>query len=106
MAGEYTTLSHPTRTTFWARAYTSYSMGSASPGQPRTLIGDYDRCRAIGGIDGDNPCKRAFGSQHGGGSINFVQCDGSVRTVKPTTDTNTVFPAMCTIAGGEVFTDN
>ena len=27
MVGEYTTRSHPNRTTFWARAYTSYSIG-------------------------------------------------------------------------------
>jgi len=102
MVGEYTTRSHPNRTTFWARAYTSYSMASASPGQPRTLLGDYDRCDAIGGTDGVNACKRAWGSQHTGGVINFVFCDGSVRNVRPTIDTNTVFPALSSIAGGEV----
>jgi prepilin-type processing-associated H-X9-DG protein len=105
MVGEYTTRSHPNRTTFWARAYTSYSMSSAVPGQPRTLLGDYDRCDAIGGTDGVNACKRAFGSQHSGGVINFLYCDGSVRTVKPTIDMNTVFPALASIAGGEVVTD-
>ena len=101
MVGEYTTRTHETRTTFWARAYTSYSMSSAVPGQPRCLLGDYDRCTAIGGTGGDNACKRAFGSQHTG-VINFVQCDGSVRGVTTTVDTNTVFPGLCTIAGGEV----
>ncbi|MDY3554605.1 DUF1559 domain-containing protein [Gemmata sp. JC717] len=101
MVGEYTTRTHETRATFWARAYTSYSMGSAVPGQPRCLLGDYDRCLAIGGTGGDNPCKRAFGSQHTG-VINFLQCDGSVRSVSTSVDTNTVFPGLCTIAGGEV----
>jgi prepilin-type N-terminal cleavage/methylation domain-containing protein/prepilin-type processing-associated H-X9-DG protein len=105
MVGEYTTRTRERRATFWARAYTSYSMSSATPGQPRTLLGDYDRCEAIGGQDGNNVCKRAWGSQHGGGVINFVYCDGSVRTVKQTIDTNTVFPALASIAGGEVVTD-
>jgi len=105
MVGEYTTRTRERRTTFWARSYTSYSMSSAVPGQPRTLLGDYERCLAIGGTGGDNPCKRAFGSQHTN-VINFVRCDGSVRTVSTSIDTNTVFPAMCTISGGEVVTDN
>lgn len=106
MVGEYTTRTHERRTTFWARAYTSYSMSAAVPGQSRTLIGDYDRCTGIGGTGGDNPCKRAWGSQHSGGAINFVLCDGSVRTIKATIDMNTVFPALATIAGGEVNTND
>jgi prepilin-type N-terminal cleavage/methylation domain-containing protein/prepilin-type processing-associated H-X9-DG protein len=105
MVGEYTTITHERRTTFWARAYTSYSMSSAVPGQARTLIGDYDRCDAIGGSGGVNACKRAWGSQHAGGSMNFLLADGSVRSIRPSIDIATVtsvFPAMCTIAGGEV----
>ncbi len=105
MIGEYTTRTHETRATFWARSYTSYSMSSAAVGQPRMLLGDYDRCDAIGGTGGINPCKRAFGSQHIG-SISFLRCDGSVRSVSTTIDTNTVFPGLCTIAGGEVVVDN
>ena len=79
-------------------------MSAAVPGQPRTLIGDYDRCDAIGGTGGINPCKRAWGSQHAGGAINFLHCDGSVRVIRPTIDMNTVFPAMSSIGGGEVVT--
>ena len=101
MVGEYTTRTRETRATFWARSYTSYSLGAAVPGQPRCLLGDYDRCLAIGGTGGENPCKRAFGSQHTG-VINFLQCDGSVRGVNTSVDTNTVFPGLCTIAGGEI----
>jgi prepilin-type N-terminal cleavage/methylation domain-containing protein len=106
LVGEYMTRTHSNRTTFWARAYTSYSMSSAVPGQPRCLIADYDRCDEIGGTGGINPCKRAFGSLHTSGSINFLRCDGSFRPVQPTIDMNTVFPAMCTMNGGEVFQDN
>ncbi|QEL13668.1 DUF1559 domain-containing protein [Limnoglobus roseus] len=100
MVGEYTTATHERRATFWARAYTSYSMGSAS-GQARTLLGDYDKCVAVGGTGGDNPCKRSFGSQHTG-VINFLAGDGSTKSIRTTIDAVTVFPALCTIAGGEV----
>ena len=79
-------------------------MSSAVPGQPRTLIGDYDRCEAIGGTGGNNPCKRAWGSQHAGGVINFLRGDGSVRSIRTSIDMNTVFPAMSSIGGGEVVT--
>ena len=105
MVGEYTTITTPSRTTFWAFAYTSYAMSGATAGQPRTLLADYDKCVAIGGSGGSNPCKRAFGSMHDS-SINFLRCDGSVKAVSTSIDTNNVFPAMSTIAGGEVFTDN
>jgi len=105
MVGEYYTITTPTRTTFWARSYTSYSMSSASPGQARGLISNYDKCIAIGGTGGDSVCKRAFGSLHTN-VINFLRADGSVRTLNISIDTNTVFPALCTMANGEVVTDN
>ncbi len=105
MVGEYTTITRERRATFWARAYTSYSMASATPGQARCLLGDYDRCDTIGGTGGNNPCKRAFGSPHTG-VINFLLCDGSVRSVRTSIDVNTVFPAMCTIANAEVVTQD
>jgi prepilin-type N-terminal cleavage/methylation domain-containing protein/prepilin-type processing-associated H-X9-DG protein len=105
LAGEYTTSTRERRATFWARSYTSYSLSGANPGQPRTLLGDYERCISIAGVGGENPCKRAWGSQHGGGAINFVMCDGSVRSIPQTVDTNVAFPALSTMAGGEVNTD-
>lgn len=104
MIGEYTTRTHETRATFWARSYTSYSMSCANPGQTRTLIGDYDRCIALGGPGGDHPCKRAWGSQHTG-VINFAHCDGSVRSIRQSVDVVNTFPAMSTMAGGEVIND-
>ncbi len=102
LIGEYTTRTHETRATFWARGYTSYSM-SAATGQARTLIGDYDRCTAIGGVGGDNPCKRAWGSNHSG-VINFCFTDGSVRTVSESVSPDPIFTAISTMSGGEVET--
>jgi prepilin-type processing-associated H-X9-DG protein len=45
-------------------------------------------------------CNRSFASLHPGGGINFVQCDGSVRSVSPNID-GTLFEALGTVAGGE-----
>ena len=42
MVGEYTTITTPRRTTFWAYSYTSYSLSSVSL-QTRTLLADYLR---------------------------------------------------------------
>ena len=49
-----------------------------------------------------NQCKRAWGSFHGGGNLNFAMADGSVRSISPNIDMNVVFPALGSIAGGEV----
>ena len=105
MFGEYMTTTSPDRCTFWARAYTSYSMSVMHASQPRTLIADYDACAAIPGPNNANPCKRGWGSLHGGGAINFAARDGSVRTIAQTIDTVTLFPALGTIANGEVSND-
>jgi hypothetical protein len=98
MVGEYTTkpTSDPRRTTFWAYAYTSFALSSATP-ESRTLIADYLRCASLGD---SNVCKRAWGSMHSGGQINFVRCDGSIYNFGPNIDLN-AFTAMSTIAGGE-----
>jgi prepilin-type N-terminal cleavage/methylation domain-containing protein/prepilin-type processing-associated H-X9-DG protein len=102
MVGEYTTKTHQARRTFWAYSYTSYNQSSITIGQTRTLLPDFDQCVAIGGLGGSNVCKRGWGSLHGGGRINFVMADGSVRSVSPSIDVNTVLPAMGTISGGEI----
>ncbi|MCD4726664.1 MAG: DUF1559 domain-containing protein, partial [Pirellulales bacterium] len=52
-----------------------------------------------GGIGGDNPCKRAWGSFHPGG-LHFVLCDGSVRFLNSTIDVQ-LFADLATIDGGE-----
>ncbi len=100
MVGEYTTKTQVRRTTFWAYAYTSFALSVMTP-ESRTLIPDYDLCVAQGD---SNPCKRAWGSFHNGGILQFVRADGSVNPVPPTIDM-TVFAALSTIAGGEVASD-
>jgi len=106
LVGEYVTRTHPARRTFWAYAYTSYNQSSVTIGQSRTLLPDFDQCVAIGGLGGSNVCKRGWGSLHGGGRINFVMCDGSVRSISTSIDVNNVLPAMATIAGGEIAGNN
>jgi prepilin-type processing-associated H-X9-DG protein len=106
LVGEYVTKTHQARRTFWAYSYTSYNQSSVTIGQTRTLLPDFDQCVAIGGLGGSNVCKRGWGSLHGGGRINFVMCDGSVRSVSPSVDVNFVLPSMATIAGGEVADTN
>jgi prepilin-type N-terminal cleavage/methylation domain-containing protein/prepilin-type processing-associated H-X9-DG protein len=109
MVGEYYTATTPGRTTFWAYSYTSYSLSewdigpvnTPNVGQPRALLADYDQCNKIGGYGGSDVCKRAWGSFHTG-VINFVFCDGSVHPLATTIDVNFVFPALQTIAQGEV----
>jgi prepilin-type N-terminal cleavage/methylation domain-containing protein/prepilin-type processing-associated H-X9-DG protein len=101
LVGEYVTKSHERRRTYWAYSYTSYNQSSVTIGQSRTLLPDFDACVQVGGLGGSNVCKRGWGSLHGN-RINFVLCDGSVRAISPNVDVNYVFPAMATIAGGEV----
>jgi prepilin-type N-terminal cleavage/methylation domain-containing protein/prepilin-type processing-associated H-X9-DG protein len=103
MLGEYVTKTHPTRRTFWSYSYTSYAVSLVTIGQSRTLLPDFDLCVNTP-PGGNNQCKRAWGSLHTGGMLNFALCDGSVRTVSPSVDMNTVLPALATIAGGEVVT--
>jgi prepilin-type N-terminal cleavage/methylation domain-containing protein/prepilin-type processing-associated H-X9-DG protein len=91
------------RRTFWAYAYTSYNLSDATFAQTRTMIPDYDLCAVTPPTtNGENQCKRAWGSFHSGGGINFVFCDGSVRAISSNIDMNFVFPALASIAGGEV----
>ena len=87
------------RRTFWAYTYTSYQR-SLTFLQSRSIISDYDRCLAISGPFGDDPCKRSWGSLHPGG-FNAAMCDGSVQNISEGVDIF-LFGAMSTIAGGEV----
>ena len=99
MVGEMATETRQRRRTFWAYSYTSYNASCAVP-QSRTLLVDYEECSQVGGLGGDNPCKRGWGSFHPGG-LHFVLCDGSVRFIQTTIDIN-LFCSLATIAGGEV----
>jgi Tfp pilus assembly protein PilE len=86
------------RANFWAYSYASYVAGCATD-QSRTLINDFERCIAIGGTGGEDPCKRAFASFHPGG-LQITMCDASTRFISKQIDLN-VWTAMATISGGE-----
>jgi prepilin-type N-terminal cleavage/methylation domain-containing protein len=106
MIGEYATKTTPSRRTFWAYAYTSYNQSSVTIGQTRTLIPDFNLCSVTPPTtNGSNQCKRAWGSFHAAGTLNFAMGDGSVRSITTNIDMstqNSVFPALASINGGEV----
>jgi prepilin-type N-terminal cleavage/methylation domain-containing protein len=101
LIGEYHTGTYQSRRSFWAYAYTSYNQSSAFP-ESRTLLADYEKCQTLGG-GGAHTCKRAWGSLHAAGVVQFVYCDGSVRNVDPNVDTS-LYVATATIATEEVRT--
>jgi prepilin-type N-terminal cleavage/methylation domain-containing protein len=105
MVGEYATdAASLNRRPFWAYAYAQYSASNIVQGQSATLLNSYTECNAILGTYGNsNECKGTFSSYHTG-IINFVMCDGSVRSISINVDMNTVLPALGTIAGGEAVT--
>ena len=98
LAGDAYNLTRHPRGTFWAYTYASYNK-STFVAESRTLLGDFDRCVAIGGFAGSNPCKRFWGSGHAGG-LHFAFCDGSVRFVSLDVDI-TLLIAAASIAGDE-----
>jgi prepilin-type N-terminal cleavage/methylation domain-containing protein len=102
MVGERITITHETRSTFWAYAHASYSQSSAMA-DTRFLQNDYDACALNPPAGTENSCKRCWGSLHPGG-VNFIMCDGSFRTMSLNTDMN-LFTGLATIAGGEVAND-
>jgi prepilin-type N-terminal cleavage/methylation domain-containing protein len=107
MIGEYATRTVPGRRTFWAYAYTSYNMSGVTIAQSRTLIPDFALCdRTPPRTNGNNQCKRGWGSFHATGQLNFAMGDGSVRSISPNVDMNVVLPALGSIAGGEVIPGN
>lgn len=105
MVGEYTTRTTTNRGTFWAYTYASYNQSSVGPesrlygmpfGRNNT---DKEGCWASPGSYGEQPCKRAFNSEHPGGS-NWTLGDGSVKFVSKNVDIN-LLQNMATMAGGE-----
>ncbi len=103
MVGENTFFDVPTRATFWAFTYASYNQSSIYP-ESRILGNSYNKCwEAVGAnrpANGDQMCKRAFGSGHTSGT-NFALGDGSVRFVPYSVDINTL-TFLSTTSGGEV----
>jgi prepilin-type N-terminal cleavage/methylation domain-containing protein/prepilin-type processing-associated H-X9-DG protein len=102
MFGEYATAKGTlNRRTLWSYAYTSYNLSDVSIGQPRTLIADFNQCANIPSPNGTNQCKRAWGSLHSAGTLNFCFADGSVRGISKNIDMNLVMPALGSIGNGE-----
>jgi prepilin-type N-terminal cleavage/methylation domain-containing protein/prepilin-type processing-associated H-X9-DG protein len=101
--GERATRTTTNRGTFWGCSFNLYSLSTASY-TSASLLPDYSACTgSLNGADGW-PCKYGWGSFHSGG-LNFVLCDGSVRTIS--TNINlTAFQALCTVNGGEVIPGN
>jgi prepilin-type processing-associated H-X9-DG protein len=98
--GERATRTTVNRGSFWACSFNLYSLSSASY-TSASLLNDYNACVAsLGGADAW-PCKYGWGSFHPAGGINFVMCDGSVRSIS--TSVNIIsFQGLCTISGGEI----
>jgi prepilin-type N-terminal cleavage/methylation domain-containing protein len=105
MLGEYTTRSTTNRGTFWAYTYASYNQSSV--GSESRLYGkhygksdtDKTACWGLPGVQKDQPCKRAFNSEHPAGS-NWTLGDGSVKFISFSVDIN-LLQNMATMAGGE-----
>jgi prepilin-type N-terminal cleavage/methylation domain-containing protein/prepilin-type processing-associated H-X9-DG protein len=102
MFGEYATRDTPGRRTFWAYAYTSYNASLVTFNAPWTLQNSFAACAATPNPSGSNQCKRAWGSFHSSGMLNFAFCDGSVHTITLQVDMIRVLPALATIQGGEI----
>jgi prepilin-type N-terminal cleavage/methylation domain-containing protein/prepilin-type processing-associated H-X9-DG protein len=93
---------------FWANSFNLYtssaaylpSQSAAYPNLQAYLSPDWDNCVVLNPLNGGNVCKYGWGSVHGGGSINFVFGDGSVRSINPNVNL-TLFAYLATIAGGE-----
>ena len=83
----------------WGIAYRSYTMGTMFR-EGVLRIADFEQCDTATG-SGDFDCKRAFGSLHASGVINFVRCDGSVTAIQPEID-GVVYQALGTIQGQEI----
>jgi prepilin-type N-terminal cleavage/methylation domain-containing protein len=98
LIGERATLTTTNRGTFWADSFNLYSLSIGST-TSASLLNDYNACTAaLAGAD-NYPCKYGWGSFHAI-AINFVLCDGSVRSINTNVNMS-VFQAFCTINGGE-----
>lgn len=100
MVGEQNAERTTRRGTFWAYSYTSFNKSDAYP-FAATLQG-FDACNNVAAqipTDGNNACKRGWGSYHAGG-LQFVMADGSVQFISQTIDIF-LFCNLATIAGKE-----
>ncbi len=109
LVGEYLTTTSQTHRAFWAYSYWEWSLSAASKGPinshgiyqtaPYILLPDFDACAKLEKNTSSSACKRGWSSLHLGG-INFVLCDGSVRTVSRNIDM-TLFEHLTTIGAGD-----
>jgi prepilin-type N-terminal cleavage/methylation domain-containing protein/prepilin-type processing-associated H-X9-DG protein len=104
LVGEYTAdITQPGRAANWANSNFGVNLGTITVNTTAYVWHpDYELCRMnMPDPSFPQPCRRAFTSRHaGGGIINFVFCDGSVRQLTPEMDLK-VAGALATIAGDE-----
>lgn len=98
MVGEYATRTRARRRTFWAYSYGSYNRSDVVP-ESRTMLSDWERCVAIGGLGGLQSCNRGWGSFHPD-VVQYLYCDGNVRPVSRNVDMMLLANAA-TVAGQE-----
>lgn len=96
LVGESTTRSRHEFQTYWAYSHSFFSLSATTP-QHRTMLGDYDRCKQIGGTGMTNPCARGWGSYHPSANP-FVHCDGSAGPISHEIEEG-VFAPMGSIGG-------
>jgi type II secretory pathway pseudopilin PulG len=109
LVGEYQTSTSQTHRAFWSYSYWEWSLSAASKGTrnldgtyqtaPYILLADYEACAAMEANSSKSACKRGWSSLHPGG-IDFVLCDGSVRTVSRGIDM-LLFEHLTTIGAGD-----
>ena len=87
-----------TGTAFWGSTHSFHNLG-APQRESYTRIADYDKCMLLTG-NRHWLCDRCYASLHAGGGIQFVLCDGSVRSIDPNID-GELFVALATIQGEE-----
>jgi len=103
LVGEYHTIDseflRATSTAFWGSTHSFHNLGCPQP-ESYHRIPDYDRCMQING-NRHWRCDRSFASLHAHNQINFVMCDGAVRSISPDINGG-LYQKLATIDGGEV----
>lgn len=98
LVGEASYFNPTGRGVFWACGYDHYSIGAVN-NYTAQFSHDFSKAPCNAG----EYCKLGFNSYHPGG-LNFVLCDGTSRFVSINIDLVSIYPALATIAGGEVVT--
>jgi prepilin-type processing-associated H-X9-DG protein len=114
LIGEYVTISHLLRATYWG--YTFYGMNLGTVTLPLNCYTDpefcttdttylnaqfdpdFDKCSVTPNVN--YTCYHAFSGIHAGGTMNFCYCDGSVQTIGSDVDLK-IFAGAATASGNE-----